>query len=87
MIPNIECIEMLSSSKICVIFIKAAEAGGVLGGAVAASLPGGLITGARAGVTTSTEATHTHTTAATFPAATTTAITSHHSPEEALALC
>ena len=40
-IPNIECTEMLSSSKdLCLIFIKAAEAEGVTGGAGAPSLPG-----------------------------------------------
>lgn len=41
MIPNTECIEMLSSSKdLCLTFIKAAEAEGVAGGAGAPSLPG-----------------------------------------------
>lgn len=41
--PDIECIEMLSSSEdLCLIFIKAAEAEGVMGGPVAPSLPGKL---------------------------------------------
>lgn len=40
-IPNTECIEMLSSSKdLCLILIQAAEAEGVMGGAMAPPLQG-----------------------------------------------
>lgn len=72
-IPIIESIEMLTSSKdLCLIFIKAAEAEGVLGGAAAAGE--GLMTGAKARVMT------------TFPATTAIIVTSHHGPGGTLAL-
>lgn len=71
-IPNIGCIEMLSSSTdLCLIFIKTAEAEDVTGGAVAPSLPGRSDSGARARVTIGTPA---RTTTATVPATTTIAI-------------
>lgn len=63
---------MLSSSTdLCLIFIKTAEAEDVTGGAVAPSLPGRSDSGARARVTIGTPA---RTTTATVPATTTTAI-------------
>lgn len=63
---------MLSSSTdLCLIFIKTAEAEDVTGGAVAPSLPGRSDSGARARVTIGTPA---RTTTATVPATTTIAI-------------
>lgn len=75
-IPIIESIEMLSSSKdLCLIFIKAAEAEGVLGGAAAGE---GLTTEDRQGQD------HTE---ATFPVTTTAVtVTCHRDPGEAPAM-